>query len=582
MSIVAPDLAALKAADVSDISMIYDQVTFTWETANAPYTSDEDQPFVTIVESDNAPLSVGAWVRQLADKVSFVPSGPGGVVQPAGTKLAQFVTTADYATLQQAINTGAKEVIVNTTVTVTEKVTLASNQTLRFVGDGKIVVPASATITYPDSVLQSAGGANIVIIDPIIDASETSGVPGIRVSNVVGLRIAGGKLTKCNLQIESTDNSVHRHTEVSGLTIDMDGFITTALYVSGARGVTVNGGSLYDGHEGVGIYNGARAVKLLGVDSHDHTQDGFVVIDGQSINFVACKAYSNGQSGFTTQRQTSGQNSRFITWDACESWNNVFDGFDIRGANSTPWGVLTGFVLNGCIARENQGTGFYVVLAEGTTLNSCVAILNNQQGLFVDTSGDVIANGFRSVSNAGSVSNGISRTGVLVYNSNNVQIGNLISGNGEGRTQDYGVAFTGSSSGGRVKAGSLINNASGPYSLGTGNALSDTKTDEESGIGVFLRTVTEHGIKHGDCFGIPGVSFALTTWPAGSTLTRSDSGGGAEIYAHEGGGVWTPIRHFATLSAVADPSGGSTVDTEARTQLASLLAKLRAAGVLAA
>lgn len=64
---VAANLVQLKAAPLTNKTMLFDGVPFTWETSNAPYTPDEGQPVVSTVESDHQPASVGAWVRQRFD-----------------------------------------------------------------------------------------------------------------------------------------------------------------------------------------------------------------------------------------------------------------------------------------------------------------------------------------------------------------------------------------------------------------------------------------------------------------------------------------------------------------------------------
>lgn len=61
---VAANLVQLKAAPLTNKTILWGGVPFTWETSNAPYTPDEDQPIVTTVESNREPASVGAWVRQ--------------------------------------------------------------------------------------------------------------------------------------------------------------------------------------------------------------------------------------------------------------------------------------------------------------------------------------------------------------------------------------------------------------------------------------------------------------------------------------------------------------------------------------
>lgn len=83
---VAANLVQLKAAPPGNRTMLWGGVPFQWETADAPYTTDEDQPFVTTVESDHQPASIGAWKRQGAKSISAPDGGNlGDAVMAAET-----------------------------------------------------------------------------------------------------------------------------------------------------------------------------------------------------------------------------------------------------------------------------------------------------------------------------------------------------------------------------------------------------------------------------------------------------------------------------------------------------------------
>ncbi|HEX8553571.1 MAG TPA: right-handed parallel beta-helix repeat-containing protein [Sphingomonas sp.] len=333
---------------------------------------------------------------------------------------------------------------------------LRAGQVVRFAG-GTIIVAADATITH--AVLHNRDGQGIVLLDPVIDArAHRNGVPGIELIDTVGARIKGGRLIRANLRLESYNNTRDLSIDVGGILIDMAGYMASAVYVGGVRGAAIYDLECSGGLEGIGIYNNACAIYFARVLSHGHRQDGFLINAGQQIAHVDCRAYGNGQSGFVTQRQAAGTDSRFASWTGCRAWDNDYDGFDIRGANIRPWNVDTGFVLTGCTARDNTQCGFYIVNAEGTVLKGCHAILNRRQNLFVDTSDRVIATDFRSTSGASAVPRGPNKAGILVYNSDAVVIERPVSGNRPTVHQDYGVAFTGTSRGGRVVGGDLANN----------------------------------------------------------------------------------------------------------------------------
>ena len=175
------------------------------------------------------------------------------------------------------------------------------------------------------------------MIDAIIDASARSiETRGIQLIDVSQSQINGGRLRKANLRLESTDATITRNIAVSRLSIDMMAYPDTAVVMSGIRGVRLIGGNLCNGGEGVGIYNGARGLDISGVESFGHTRDGFLINAGFDVAFSLCQSHNNGQSGFTTQRQVAGTDTRVATFTGCRAEYNAYDGFDIRGKNVDP------------------------------------------------------------------------------------------------------------------------------------------------------------------------------------------------------------------------------------------------------
>ncbi|TXC72010.1 right-handed parallel beta-helix repeat-containing protein [Sphingomonas ginsenosidivorax] len=374
----------------------------------------------------------------------------------ASKKVSEF--GIDGAAMQRAIDSDAREIVIDVLVTILSDVRLRANQTLRFAG-GRLRVPANARIKR--AVLYGEGITGVAIIDAAIERNGSQGVTGIRLLNVGDTRIKGGRLTRANLALESYDGAVARAITVSGLTVDLSGWRDTAIWISGINGVALRDVECLGGIEGVGIYNGAHAIQLTSVSSHDHVRDGFVIIAGYDVSHNDCRAYDNGQSGFTTQRQTSARDSRDSRWTGCKASSNGFDGFDIRGATSKSWGVDTGFTLADCQAQDNRRCGFYIVMAEGTVLTDCSATGNDAQNLFIDDSDGVVARRFRSVSGAKTVEPGPNKAGILVYNSQSVQLEQPVSRNDQAATQDFGVSLTGRSARGRLTGGSLMGNTVG-------------------------------------------------------------------------------------------------------------------------
>jgi hypothetical protein len=427
----------------------------------------------TFIGASSAGISLVAISKCIAADRHDASGGQMPTKVPRRLAMSRF--GANTTGLQGAIDTGADEVVVDVDVQVTADVTLRSGQTLRFAG-GKIVVPRDAKIAR--GVLYAEKGRDVVLIDPVIDASATpTGVPGIRLIDVSGARIGGGHLSRANLMLESYDNAVDRATHVTGMTIDMNGYLATAVYLSGLRGVTIEKLTCFGGLEGIGIYNAARAIRLVAVTSRAHRQDGFLIYAGQDVSHSDCRAHDNGQSGFTTQRDASGEDSRFASWTGCQSWGNVYDGFDMRGAKERPWKVDSGFRLSRCTTRDNGNCGFYVVMAEDVHLEECTASRNRKQNLFIDNSQKIVVTAFRSSSGAIDVASGPNKAGILVYDSDDVQIRGAISDNAQGPSQDFGVSFTGRNARARLNGGRFSNNRLAPVYAGK-----EISVEAETGI----------------------------------------------------------------------------------------------------
>lgn len=91
-------LAALKASPVAEGTafLVQDPVLadgpFFWTPGDFSGLADTN-----IVESDNAPLSAGAWVRPGSGALTFLRSGPDGIRRALGQKLEEIeVSLADY------------------------------------------------------------------------------------------------------------------------------------------------------------------------------------------------------------------------------------------------------------------------------------------------------------------------------------------------------------------------------------------------------------------------------------------------------------------------------------------------------
>lgn len=475
--------------------------------------------------------------------IGFIQALAGAQPTNGQTKARERVSVADFLSdankanptaaqattaFQAAVNSGAKKVFVSANYTINAPITLAANQIIDF--DGGSIIIAAGTVAA-NGVMYSNAKANVKIIDPIIDASATAGIAGINFVDSPSGTVIDGMLTECNLAFTASNNAVRMGYKARGTIVNMNGWTSTACYVSGANNVSLLALELYGGLEGVGIYNNAINVKHSQIESYNHTQDGFVIIAGQRINYVGCISNNNGQSGFTTQRQTAGTNVQRVTYNGCQAYSNTADGFDLRGANSVAWGVDMMLTATGCISTGNSGTGFYVVLAEGTQLIGCQSYNNAQQSFFINTSERVQLTGCRSGSGGSSVAAGTSDAGFLIYNCNYVTLDGCQSSNSNGATQSYGVSFTGTSAYGQVIGGYYENNTVAPYYLQS-NRLVGSQANTIANIS--LNSVTYYGLTDEDGLGVPA-----HVRPKGSVFRRQDPGGNAEIYYSNGAGSWT-------------------------------------------
>jgi hypothetical protein len=446
--------------------------------------------------------------------------------------IAGTFTDPLHEQMTKAINYGSKRLTIGVKLYASAAMTLRDNQVIDFAG-GEIIVPLGASIS--GAVLKSNGGAGIGLIDPRIDASALpinaidtglTGCRGIDLTNVNDGWVRGGKLKRADMVLNSSDNTVDRELKVSDTVIDLDGRNVSAVYVSGVRNVVMRAIDSRGGKEGIGIYNAARAIQVSHGTHRNHTGDGILLFSGQNVLIDSVIGKSNGQSGFCTQRATSGDDTRFFTIKGCLAEYNTYDGYDIRGANPEKvgvWGVPMVGVLSGNIARSNALAGIYVVKAEGVTVGDCTCAYNGLQNFQVDESSGTILNAPKSISGAAAVSRvspgtpNPNKSGILIFQSNGVQVNGPISGNSDGSTQDYGIAFTGGSDNGRVIGGDLSNNIAGPF-VAAGNAIVSTQANETAGV--FLLELSENGIYREQGFGPP-----THLRPFGSTYQRLDGGG---------------------------------------------------------
>jgi hypothetical protein len=95
-------LSALKALPATGTAELSDPAlpgTFFWTPGD--FTGQADD--TNIIKADSTALSVGAWVRQAADAVTFQQSGSGAVTRNAQDKARDFVSVLDYGAVGDGV-----------------------------------------------------------------------------------------------------------------------------------------------------------------------------------------------------------------------------------------------------------------------------------------------------------------------------------------------------------------------------------------------------------------------------------------------------------------------------------------------
>lgn len=489
---------------------------------------------------DSASYVAGLTYPSGSSNVGFQQAGTDAAVRNLQAKSRERVSISDFklpedtddtASVVRAIASGARKIAISIAAVMSSGVALAANQAVDW--DGGMITMAAGS-SAPNGVFYASNKAGIKLIDPLIDCLSTPGLGGISLTDCPGATIVDGLLIKSNLALISTNNTIRSAYKVRGLVINMSGLLVTSAYISGVKVAKFSDVECFGGKEGFGLYNGCVDVSFSNCYSNNHTQDGFVIIKAKGTTHTGCHSYSNGQSGFTTQRITAGTDCLETKYTACDAYLNAYDGFDMRGANSSSWSVPMRTTLTGCHAYQNSGTGFYIVYAEGVTLSGCQATLNLGQGLFIQNSPGVTVSGFQSGSNCASLAADTFNAGVLVANSPNCVIGEVISGNTLGASQRYGISFVGASTGCSLSGAALGNNITAPYNIDSTCEVSIASSSIQVATNKWL--ISRNGKTNVDQL----AGFGIPSFPSqkGSTFQRSDGGGGGELYICDGGTTW--------------------------------------------
>lgn len=173
-------LASFKASDISQKKASLVGVSgipsgeFFWETANAPYTADN----INVIKADSTSLSVGAWVRQNSNSLTFLQAGAGAILRDAKSKLQEIVSVSDYGAIGSANDTplmdkalaAANTVLVPVGQTNLKEGDIPSNRTIRGYGPGSVLKLASGGFR----LFSVNGKSNIVLENLTLDAGGSA------------------------------------------------------------------------------------------------------------------------------------------------------------------------------------------------------------------------------------------------------------------------------------------------------------------------------------------------------------------------------------------------------------------------
>jgi len=175
------DLATLKAANTADLTSLYNGSLWTWTLGDFTGQSND----INIVKANSTPLSVGAWVQQRANKVTFRQSGSSAVDRTSEDKAREVLSVKDFgakgdglsddtAAIQAALNSGATAIYFPPGQYLHGALTVSTNYQ-RLYGSGAKLTRTSTTAT----ISVTARGVHF---DQLRIGCQTSGMVGNNVT----------------------------------------------------------------------------------------------------------------------------------------------------------------------------------------------------------------------------------------------------------------------------------------------------------------------------------------------------------------------------------------------------------------
>lgn len=367
---VAATLADLKAAPITNGTMLYDQATFTW-TAGDYSATDPEQLDVNVVASDDNLLSDGAWIRQTAAKVALT----------SGDSLQYFVDlllsaagmgaigAAEGETGQQALDHGGRVTVPGTgAVPVTTAASVAQTA----------IVPAHFGVAF-DGTDQSAK------VQAMIDAAAEYSVPIYLNGGIIG--------------IGATLDLKGRYVEISGA-----GANNTVLRA------TTSMGPMFDAQEASDVVVSPFSIKDLRIDCNDlasmgyamryrhYTKiDGVYILNATDSGIWEKDTWNNYRSRVTVHGSPIGVNligsNHNSVWSKCSFNTNTDTQLVIGNAGTANDGNM-GLLFDGCdVEFGGPGAkGITTAASTSATFTGCY-LGENIEGAVIENQGHVLVKG---------------------------------------------------------------------------------------------------------------------------------------------------------------------------------------------
>lgn len=172
----ALDITVIQAASLTDATL---KGPFTWTTGD--FTGQADD--VNVIQANGVALTVGAWVRQKVDSVSFQQAGTDPTTRPASEKLKELpVSGDDFASLSAAVTEAAS---LGKGVQLLADTSLGSGSisfnapSMGIEGQAKIL---TSTGTTPVLVCEKAAGT-VTVKGPRFAGFGVTGKQGVRIGD---------------------------------------------------------------------------------------------------------------------------------------------------------------------------------------------------------------------------------------------------------------------------------------------------------------------------------------------------------------------------------------------------------------